>query len=202
MNLHESKMTELQQRVIEIEASIRQLDEEYADIAGQFGTGDRSALKQAAAIEQKITDLRREKQLNSVAQVRIEQQQKDEQEQAEQQANHQKQIEARQYADAIAAINVELDRLLIQLRAQFERRHSLITQLGRTNVVDTSLVNRLISKSAPTRAACAAGLAKFLSLEVPAPGSLIPLAGVNQILIGVGKSAAPERPRLNGGDKS
>jgi len=198
MHLHENKLTELQQRIVAIDASIAKLDGDFAELAYAFDVGDQAALKKASAIELQVDQLRRERALVTAKQKHIAEQQQDEQAAAEQQVEQQKQVEAKQHAGAIAALNSDLDRLLTELRDQFERRHALLTQLGRTGVVDFNLVNRLTGKQNGTRAACHAGLAKFLALEVPAPGSFIPLAGANQILLGVGKEHA-QRPRLNGG---
>jgi hypothetical protein len=86
---HEAKLHELQQRITAIDADIANLDREYSDVAAQFGSdSSNGALKHAAAIETRVTNLRREKALASAAMTRIQQQQKDEQAAAEQSAKH------------------------------------------------------------------------------------------------------------------
>jgi hypothetical protein len=107
---------------------------------------------------------------------------------AEQQQLQQRQIEAHNHAQAIAALNCEIDEVLVQLRAIFERRASLLVGLARTELVDPRFVARFGNKAGATRAACCAGLHRYLALETVSPTSMHPLGSTNEILLGIGKA--------------
>ena len=53
-------------------------------------------------------------------------------------------------------------------------------------------IARLSNKAPLTRAACAAGLHRFMAMETPAPASMQPLSSANAILLGIG--AKPDKP--------
>jgi hypothetical protein len=56
-------------------------------------------------------------------------------------------------------------------------------------------VAKLSTKSAPTRAACAAGLNKFLAIETVAPQAMVTLTSTNSQLLNVGKPDDKRQPR-------
>jgi hypothetical protein len=64
--------------------------------------------------------------------------------------------------------------------------------------LNVTLLGRLASRAPLTRAACAAGLHRFMSLETTAQASMTPLRESNAQLLGIGKppEAEPERVRL------
>jgi hypothetical protein len=73
-----------------------------------------------------------------------------------------------------------------------ERRAFLLNELAKTGFIDSVLVNRMAGSQTITRAACAHGLhRKFLALEAPAPGSMVPLASTNAQLLGIGRKPDP-----------
>jgi hypothetical protein len=86
------------------------------------------------------------------------------------------------------------------LREAFAKRATLLRALAATNVVEQNFINKQLTNSAPTRAACHARLGDVIALEMVAPGSQLPLSSANAILAGVGKeleSEPPKRRRLN-----
>jgi hypothetical protein len=188
---HESRLSELQQRVAAIDAEVALLDDRYSSVANDFESGNQQALKRAEQIEEKITALRREKALALAAQVRIAEQQKQEQAAVEQRERQQREAEAGKLANAICSLHNDIDRALAHVRELFEQRHSLLHQLGNTGVVDAGVINRLATKSGPTRAFCAAQLHRFAEMQTPATNSMLPLGSANSILNGIGRAAAP-----------
>jgi hypothetical protein len=202
MTPHEAKLSELAQRVVAIDHEVAQLDDRYATLVNQFDSADRQgSLKQAAQIEARTSELRRERALVNAARARIEELQKTELIEIEEQAKRQQLQQAREIADAICASHVEIDRILVTLREQLERRASLLGQLQRSDAVDSALVNRLSTRAVATRALCAAGLAKHFDVQTVAPNSMVPLARANAILLAIGRPTPPatETSEPNGG---
>jgi hypothetical protein len=192
-SIHESRLAELTHRIAAIDAEVLALDDTYASVAGQFETGNNAhALKQAEQIEHKVSALKREKALALAAQARLERAQQDQQAQADQDERNRQLQQAREIADALCASHVEIDRILVTLRGQLERRASLLGQLQRSEVVDAgALVNRLSLRAVVTRSFCSAGLHRFAELQTVAPNSMVPLASCNSVLLGIGRPAAP-----------
>jgi hypothetical protein len=190
---HESRLAELAQRAAEIDVEVAALDDAYASVAGQFETGNAAALKQAEQIEHKVSALKREKALAQAAQARIEQSQKQELIEAEQQAIRQRLVEARKHADAAMILNTRIDEALRALADLFGQRSNALHALANTGAVNSVTINKLTNKSAATRAACAARLHAFISLETCAPGSMQPLSVANNVLqIGRAAAAIPD----------
>jgi hypothetical protein len=111
---------------------------------------------------------------------------------AVQKAERDKDIQAYKVASAVQALNGELDEELKKLRELCERRQSLLAELAQLDAMNASLLARLSSKAPLTRAACAVGLQRYLSLETTAPGSWAPLSESNSTLLGVGRP--PDKP--------
>jgi len=107
------------------------------------------------------------------------------------------QAEAHKHAQAIIALNGELDTMLLRLREAFERRATALRHLADTGLVDTNLLLKFSHRTGPTAAAAHAGLNKFLHLEMVPVASLRTLADSNPILAGIGKASRPH-PRGNG----
>jgi hypothetical protein len=192
--LHAAKLNELQSRIADIDTMIRNLDDDYAQAAASFpGNG---ALRKAAAIEQRVTDLRREKALALAATVRIEQEQKAAAAAAEQAVKAQRASKARDIAVSIMQLHGEIDQQLKALCEQCARRVSLLAQLAQTELVDAGLVMRLSARAPVTRAACYHGLDRWLELQAVSPQGRIALQDSNSLLSGIGAPAAPTRVRL------
>jgi hypothetical protein len=97
-------------------------------------------------------------------------------------------------------LNEELDLRLVQLREAFERRASLLVELGNTEVVDRTLIMRLAQRTGPTAAAHASGLGRFINLDMMPVVSHRPLADSNEVLLGIGEAPddkAKAAPRSN-----
>jgi hypothetical protein len=192
--LHAAKLHELQARVADIDVMIRNLDDDYADAAASFPHN--GALRKAAAIESRVTSLRREKALAIAAQARIEQEQKAAIAEAEQAAKREQASAAREIAVSIMELHVEIDQALKQLCEQCARRVSLLAQLAATELVDATMLMRLSAKPPLTRACCAAGLHRFVDVQTCAPQAMLPLSDCNSLLAGIGAPAQPARVRL------
>jgi hypothetical protein len=195
--VNQTKLHELQSRIVDIDAQVASLDNDYADIAADFPNN--GALKRAAAIESRVTTLRREKALALAAQSRIKQQQQDEAAQAAQAVERERASKAREIATAIMALHSEIDLAVKQLCEQCARRVSLLAQLAQTELVDSAMLMRLSGRAPLTRAACYHGLHRFLELQVVSPQGMIALSDSNSLLAGVAAPAAPTRQRLSNG---
>jgi hypothetical protein len=192
---HEAKLNELQARVVEIDRMIQNLDSDFADLASDFPNSN--ALKRASGIEQRITDLRREKMLALAATARIEQQQKAEQAQAEQAAQRERASAARTIAEQIMRLHEAIDSQLAKLCEQCAERVNLLAALGRTDLVDPQLIMKLSGRAPMTRACCAANLHVHIELQAVSPQGRLPLSSCNELLQGIGRDGSrPVRVRL------
>jgi hypothetical protein len=101
-------------------------------------------------------------------------------------------------ARALVALQEEIDLELVKLREMAERRSALLAELGTLEALNVTLLGRLASKAPLTRACCAAGLHRFMSLETTAQGSMVPLRESNaQLMIGQPpESDEPKRVKL------
>jgi hypothetical protein len=191
----EQRQAELQSRIDQIDFEIGQVDEQFAELAAQFsGVNGQDSLRQASALEAKLANLRREKSLALAAQSHTTAQQLAEQEAQAEQARRATLAEARKLADGICTLNAEVDTHLTQLRQLFERRAGLLHQLAATDVANPVTINKLEGKAGATRAACAAGLHKYISVEKVATQSFVTLASCNVILLGVGRESVISSP--------
>jgi hypothetical protein len=195
----EQRQSELQSRLSQIDSEISKLDEDFTQLAASWSGSDGAAsMKAAEQIEQRLNQLRREKALTIAAQGHVTREQLTERDKEAEQARKALMAKSREISAGVITLNEEIDQALVQLRGMFERRFALLSELASTGVVDQAFVVKLQGKSGPTRAMCAAGLAKFVSVEKVATQSFVPLASVNPILIGIGKDHAP--PAANGGE--
>jgi hypothetical protein len=200
----DARVTELQTRIAAIDASLADLDAQWNSLAAGDIT-DQSTLKAAAIIETRIGNLKREKALVLAAGAQLELKREAEQEQVEKEAKRKQLLEAKQLSDQIASVHVEIDRQLLSLREAFAKRATLLRALSATGQCDATFVNKLLGKASPTRAACHARLHDVLAMEVPAPGSQVPLSSSNVVLLAIGKDLEPDPPplqrrRLKNGD--
>jgi hypothetical protein len=79
----------------------------------------------------------------------------------------------------------------------FERRATLLVELGNSEACDRNLVLRLSQRAGPTSAAHHCGLNRYLALEMTPNAAQRPLADTNSVLLGVGEApAANDAPKL------
>ena len=189
----DARMAELSSRVQTIDAALGDLDAKYLELAGRWDINDQGLLKEASIIETRITNLKRQKALTLAAGAQLELKRQAEAEAAEQAERDAKRREAKQHADAICSLNVEVDRTFNNLTALLSQRTAALKALGNTGIVSDVLTNRMQSKGPVTAAACHAGLARHIDIVAVANTSLRPLADSNRAL-GI---AEPE-PQPNG----
>jgi hypothetical protein len=194
----------LQSRIESIDQEIARVDESFAELAREFtGVNGQASLRQAAALESKLVQLRQEKSLAMAAQAHVTQEQLNEKQQEADKARRATLAKAKEISGGVITLNDEIDQALVQLRQMLERRFGLLSELAATGAVDQAFVVKLQSRAGPTRACCWAGLAKFVSLEKVATQSWLALASVNPVLLGIGKDSAPQGDnvtlRTNGG---
>jgi hypothetical protein len=193
------RSTALQSRIESIDQEIARVDEAFVELAAQFSSIDgQESLRQASQLETRLIALRREKSLCLSAQSHVTQEQLREKEQEAAQDRRATLATAKQHADAVCILNAEIDTHLTQLRQLFERRFGLLSQLAATGVVDQQFIVKLQGKSGPTRASCAAGLHKYISIEKVATGSFVTLASCNVILLSIGKESVISSSPLSG----
>jgi hypothetical protein len=188
MSSLEDKQAALVERLRLIDEEMSRADNEFLTLAAEFNSQDGTAsLKAAEQVEQRLSTLRREKALTIASQAHVTKQQLDEKAQQAEADRRALLATAKQHADAVITLNSEIDEHLTKLRQLFERRFALLSQLGATGVVEQAFITKLQSRAGPTRAMCASGLAKFVSLEKVATQSWLGLSSVNPILLGIGK---------------
>jgi hypothetical protein len=193
----EHRQAELQSRLSQIDAEISALDDQFTQLAASWsGSDGQASMKAAEQIEQGLNQLRREKALTIAAQGHVTREQLTERDKEADKARQALQAEAKEISSGVITLNEEIDQALVQLRGMFERRFALLGQLSATGVVDQQFVVKLQGKSGPTRACCAAGLHRFISIEKVATQSFVALASCNVILLGVGKAAVASVPEL------
>jgi hypothetical protein len=193
----ETRQAELQSRLSQIDSEIAKLDADFTQLAASWSGSDGAAsMKAAEQIEQRLNQLRREKALTIAAQGHVTREQMTERDKEAEQARKALLAKAREIASGVITLNEEIDTALVQLRGMFERRFALLSELNATGVVDQQFVVKLQGKSGATRACCAAGLHRFISIEKVATQSFVPLTSCNVILLGVGKAAGASPPEL------
>jgi hypothetical protein len=184
------RSTALQSRIESIDQEIARVDEQFVELASQFSSIDgQESLRQASQLESQLIALRREKSLCLSAQSHVTQEQLAEKAAQADKDRRALLATAKLHADGIITLNSEIDQHLGQLREMFERRFGLLSQLAATGVVDQQFIVKLQGKSGPTRAACASGLHRFVSLERVATQSWLTLSSVNSVLLNVGKES-------------
>jgi hypothetical protein len=165
--------------------------------------GDTHARKEIADVDFELEGLRKEAMALSSALETAEALAKQEALDQQQKAERDRAVEAARHAEAVAALNVELDDRLRQLRDVFERRAGLLAALGNFNILDPSLLMRMSGKSGPTSAAQFVGLGRYLALEMVPAHVMRPLTDGNDPLLGIAKKVSPpapnRTPRLNNG---
>jgi hypothetical protein len=189
----EARQAELQKRIDQIEVEIGQIDQEFTALAAAFnGIDGKDSLRQASALETRLSKLRQEKSLAMAAQAHCTKEQLSEKQKQAEAERRARQLQRRQLADGVATLNAELDAELVHLREMLERRAALLHQLG-THGCNPQILIKL-GKSALTRAACFHRLDKFIDVNRCAPSAMASLASTNPILSGIGKADAVELP--------
>jgi hypothetical protein len=190
MSSYEQKITELANRIARIDEEVASVDQSFLELASQFsGVDGQASLKQAALLETKLNELKRERSLAEAARQQAEDAIKHDQIVREQEEHRALAAQTKEVSSAVCVLNAELDeKLFPQLVQAIERRAALLHELGSLGV--SSGVLAKLAKPALTRAACFHGLAKWIDINRCAPSSLCTLASTNAVL-GIGK--------LNGG---
>jgi hypothetical protein len=204
----DARVTTLQTRIAAIDASLSELDQKYNECASRFDGDPAALMKEAGIISTRIDTLKNDKCLLLAAGPQLELKHKAEEGEQEQQEKRKQLLAAREIADQIMALQVDLDRMLVNLREAFERRAVLLRALANTEAVDLGFANRFMAKGPITAAAQAAGLHRFIDIVTVATASVRALATSNSILVAVGRGveeparAVPPRRSLrsNGGE--
>jgi hypothetical protein len=193
-----SKISEFNKRIADIGAKLASLADRRKEYAFAAATGDTRALKQISDVDFEETSLVREQQtLNSAVETAtaLERQHAAEAQAAQE---HARQVEAHKCASAVAALNCELDQMLLQLRECFERRAVVLRSLGNVGVVDPNVVLKLSSKSGPTAAAHAAGLGRFIHIDMVPVTAQRGLSDTNSLLLTIGEPPSKPNGKGNG----
>jgi hypothetical protein len=192
-----SRISQLKLRAVELTKQISGLADKRKSYAFAASDGDAKAKKAIADVDFEMESLRKEEQTVGAGiesgEALIAQQALD----AATAARREREAEAHRTAQAISALNVELDERLKELRDVFERRASLFAQLSNTGMVDLGMIMRLGHKSSATSSAHLAGLGRFLAMEMTPVVAQRPLADSNSLLLGIGKSSSTPRVVLN-----
>ena len=167
-----SKIADLEKRAADLGAKLTRLADRRGQYAFDATEGDKAAIGAISDIDTQVETLRREQEILTAAIERARHLQREQEADVARRDRQHREAEARKTADAVVAINNELDRAMTALRQRFERRAELIGALGRTGVFPSTFTLRLLQKIGPTSAARAAGLNDYLSLE-PVPVHLV-----------------------------
>jgi hypothetical protein len=193
----QTKLSELQSRIVEIDRMIQNLDNDFADCANDFPSS--TSLRRASGIEQRITDLRREKMLALAATAKLEQTQKAAMAEAAQAVERAQASKARTIAEQLMQLHESIDQQLRVLAESCLQRQNLLSALGRSAEAYLAVATRLSQRAPLTRAACYHGLHKFIQLEAVSPQGMIALSDANSLLSGIGRehgNGQPTRARL------
>jgi hypothetical protein len=177
----------LRQRAGDIASELGKLGARRREFSLAAAEGNDDAKREISSIDLEQSDLLSQQQtLEDSIQVG-EALAKQQELEAEQKQQQERDVQAYKVASAVQALNGELDEALQALRELCERRQSLLAELTQLEAMNPTLLARLSSKAPLTRAACAVGLQRYLSLETTAPGSWAPLSESNSTLLGVGR---------------
>jgi hypothetical protein len=200
-----SKIQEFNRRISDIAAKLTGLADRRKSYSLAAAEGDTRALKQIGDVDFEEGALIREQKTLSSAIETAQALEKQHALEAQAAEEHARQVEAYSAARGIITIHEEIDLALIHLREMFERRSVILKSLGNIGVVDPSLLMRLSNKSGPTSAAHAAGLNKYLNMDMVPNVSQRPLSDVNPVLLNVGAPAtngkSNGRGSTNGGSR-
>jgi hypothetical protein len=193
MASYSDKIQEFHRRISDIAAKLTGLADKRKSYSLAAASGDPRALKQVGEVDWELDALRKEQQTITSAIETATALEKQHELEATAAEEHSRKIEAHKSAQAVAAINTELDALLVQLRECFERRALHLRSLSNTGIVDPNLIMRLTNRAGPTSAAHAAGLGRHINLDMVPVVAQRPLADSNSLLLSIG-----EPPSTNG----
>jgi hypothetical protein len=182
MSTFAERIASLSNRVESIDLKLKSIDAERADHAIEASQGSTSALKKVAALDAEHDQLVRSRSILTNAADQLDAQLRQEEQAAAAADREQRSGEARKVGTALAALNIELDAMMVQLRQCFERREAMLTELGSLGGISASTVKMQASKEPASAAARYAGLARFLSIEPVTVSAIRPLASSNGIL--------------------
>jgi hypothetical protein len=196
MSSYADKIAELKKREAEFANELSRLADKRKEYSLAAVGGDGRAQKQIADVDFEEQALRRDAATVSCAIETAEALERQEAQDAQAQQLSKVRDEASRTAEALIAVNVEVDAMLKLLREAFERRAELLQNLSRTGLVDGALVMRMSTKAPASAAAQFAGLGRFLALEMTPVSAQRPLVDSNSVLLGLANSAPRVRPRM------
>jgi hypothetical protein len=183
------KIEEFHRRISDITAKLTGLADKRKEYAFAAASGD---------IDFETESLKKEEQIVASAIETAQAFERQHALEARQTEEHSRQVEAYSAARGVVTLNEEIDLALIHLREMFERRAIVLRSLGNTATVDPALLMRLANRAGPTSAAHAAGLGKFLNLDMVPVVSQRPLADSNSVLLSIGEPPSKPNGKPNG----
>jgi hypothetical protein len=177
-----SKVDELSRRVVAINTKLNTLVSRKQALAPMALDSEKAALKELERIDAEEATLVRERELTSLAAAEARRLQAEQQFEAAQEQQNRRVADARKAADAVLALDQEIDDALIKLRELFERRKCCVDSLKASGIAPGYAVNRLYHKLGPTCAAHKAGLRDYFSIELVGPQQVATLVSVDHWL--------------------
>jgi hypothetical protein len=200
VSTYESRINEFKERIASIGKTLTDLTTRRKSYSLAAASGDAQAIKEIADIDFALDEAKREEGTLSSAIETAAALERQQQQDIEAQARRERAVAAYKVSRAVIALNEELDMRLAQLREAFERRASLLVELGNTEMVDRTVVMKLAGRTGATASAHSAGLGRFMSLDHMPVVSHRPLADSNSQLLGIGEAPddkAKAAPRTN-----
>jgi hypothetical protein len=198
LSSYADKISEFNRRISDIATKLTTLSDKRKEYAFAAASGDTRARKAITDCDFETESLRKEEQIVASAIETAQALERQHELEAKAAQEHSRQSEAHKCAQAIAALNCELDAMLVQLRECLERRSHVLRELGNTATVDPSLLMRFSNRAGPTSAAHHAGLGKFLNLDMVPVVSQRPLADSNSVLLSIGEPPSKPNGKPNG----
>jgi hypothetical protein len=192
---------QLRDAVRAIDLDLAQVESDYESLIERLAAGDKNAIRQADALDQKRTVLIRSKAMNlAAAGVLIRQQEAEQSAKAEAEVRRLK-IEARKKAEAVCALNQSVDDALAALASLIGERNRAIKALIDSGEGNPDWLGKQLLKAPLTRACCHFGLHRSIDISPCAPTSNAPLSSANKVIGSIGLAGdTPPRRRINGGD--
>jgi hypothetical protein len=180
------RTTDLDVRLGKIMDLIVDLDLRRRDLAVAAAGGDKSALRSVAMIDTELEAAEREQRTLAQALDRVHEQDEDAQRTETAREVQARRTRAANLARNIAAFNSEIDDLLARLALILGQRFEALRELSATNIVDRSLISKMLGRDPLTRAMHYHGLHRSAAINVGAPGSALAMAGMNRHLSAIG----------------
>jgi hypothetical protein len=183
----QDKMAALNTRVEDLDKDIAELQHRRESLAVDYAAGNKSAQKECAQIELAESAAKRERDYLKLSISQLTQLAQDEQAAVLEAVEEQRQLKAADLAESLCDVNSAIDSKLAELKSLLQLRADNLNSLRGLNVIDPMYVSRM-GRSTVTAAFAAAGLHKFIAMDVPAPTSIRPMSDGNCFLSGIGKS--------------